>query len=205
MTRKFTDKKLLLATNNKDKITEIKGYFEKFNLDFEVVTPAELGIEEPEETEETFQGNAELKARFYGRMSNLPSLADDTGVCVEALGGKPGVHTARWAGPNKDFKVGMDRIQKELKLLGFSDNLPAAYCVCVLSLYWPDNDTLVSFEGRIDGKLNFDFRDVKGFGFQPVFVPNGFTKSFGMMSDSEREQVGHHRITAFKKLLKSCF
>ncbi len=205
MARKFSGKKLLIASNNKDKIEELSHYFAVNKLDIKLVTPKELKISEPEETEKTFAGNAELKARYYGEKSGLPALADDTGVCIEALGGLPGVHTAMWAGPDKDFKVGMTRIQRELKLVGCKEKLPAAYCVCVLSLYWPEDGHIESFEGVIHGNLNFDLRDAPGFGFQPIFVPEGEKKSFGLMTQKERDRVGHHRIKAFKKLLKSCF
>ncbi len=205
MTRKFKEKKLLIASNNQNKIDEIKYYFDSHNISLKLVTPKELGIEEPEETESSFLGNAELKARYYGTQSGLPALADDTGVCVDALGGLPGVHTAMWAGPNKDFRVGMTRIQRELKLVGCTEKLPSAHCVCVLSLYWPKEDHIENFEGIIYGNLNFELSDAPGFGFQPIFVPKGSKKSFGLMTQEERDQVGNHRITAFKKLLKSCF
>ncbi len=205
MARKFKGKKLLIASNNKDKIVELTYYFEANKLDIELVTPKELGISEPDETEKTFIGNAELKARYYGEKSKLPALADDTGVCIDALGGLPGVHTAMWAGPNKDFKTAMTRIQRELKLVGCNDKLPEAHCVCALSLYWPEDGHLETFEGVIEGNLNFELRDAPGFGFQPIFVPKGAKKSFGLMSQKERDKVGHHRIKAFKKLLKSCF
>jgi XTP/dITP diphosphohydrolase len=205
MARKFTGKKLLIASNNQNKIDEIKYYFDQHRLDIKLVTPKELSIDEPEETEETFQGNAELKARYYGKLSGIPALADDTGVCVEALGGLPGVHTAMWAGPNKDFRIGMTRIQRELNNVGCKDKLPIAHCVCVLSMYWPEDDHMESFEGIIYGSLNFDLSDAPGFGFQPIFVPKGAKKSFGLMSQKERDEVGNHRIKAFNKLLKSCF
>jgi len=205
MFKKFEGNELLLATNNKDKIAEIATYFAANNINIKLITPCKLHIEEPEETQKTFIGNAELKARHYGKASQMISLSDDTGVCVDALGGLPGVDTAHWAGPNKDFKVGIDRIQRELKERGINDNFPKAHCVCVLSLYWPKEDIMHSFEGIIHGNLNFEYRNQPGFGFQPVFVPEGHTKSFGMMTNEERDSVGHHRIQAFNKLLKACF
>ena len=164
--RKFNDKKLLIASHNAGKVREIKELLAPFGL--EIISAADLKIEEPEETEDTFEGNARLKALYCARLSNLPSLSDDSGLVVPALGGQPGVYSARWAGPEKDFNKAMKRLEDELS--GKSNR--SAYFICTLALAWPDG-RVETFEGRWDGMLVFPSRGQNGFGYDPIFIPNG--------------------------------
>jgi XTP/dITP diphosphohydrolase len=155
-------------------------------------------LAEPEETETTFIGNAELKARAAATASGLPALADDSGMVVPALGGAPGVYSARWAGPGKDFGVAMKRVETEL---GGRD--PAAYFVCALSLAWPDGH-VESVEGRVHGRLTFPGRGDKGFGYDPIFIAEGRDITFAEMDPDEKHSISH-RADAFAQLVAQCF
>lgn len=197
--------KLLLGSNNQDKLKELSRYFRENNIHIDLATPKDFGISEPEETEHTFEGNAKLKAKYYSDKTGLICLADDTGVCVHELDGQPGVYTADWAGPNKDFQIGIDRIQAELQRIGLDPNKATAKFVCVLALCFPDTKEFKTFRGEIEGHLNFELRNVPGFGFQPIFVPYGATKCYAMMSEEEQKHYGHHRINAFNEMIESCF
>ena len=195
--RKFNDKKLLIASHNAGKVREIKELLAPFGL--EIISAADLKIEEPEETEDTFEGNARLKALYCARLSNLPSLSDDSGLVVPALGGQPGVYSARWAGPEKDFKKAMKRLEDELS--GKSNR--SAYFICTLALAWPDG-RVETFEGRWDGMLIFPSRGQNGFGYDPIFIPNGCQITAAEMVP-EIKYKSSHRAKAFKKLVDGCF
>jgi XTP/dITP diphosphohydrolase len=197
MARVFTGTKLVLATHNKGKVREIKDLLAPFNVD--VVSAGELNLPEPEETETTFIGNAKLKALAAATASGLPALSDDSGLSVTALNGAPGIYSARWAGPTKDFNVAMAKVEAGLR--GTTDR--SAKFVCALSLCWPDGHC-ESFEGEVHGTLVFPPRGGKGFGYDPIFVPTGFNTTFAEM-EPEAKHAMSHRAQAFKQLVEACF
>ncbi len=184
--------KLVLATHNKGKYRENAALLAPFGL--EVLSAGELGLPEPEETGSTFQENAVLKARAACEATGLPAIADDSGLEVPGLGGQPGIFSARWAGPGRDFSVAMQRVQDEL-----GDNPDRrAFFVCNLSVAWPDGHT-DSFEGRVEGTLVWPTRGTRGFGYDPMFQPKGFDITFGEMDPEEKEAMSH-RARAFAQL-----
>ncbi len=185
--------RLVVATHNPGKARELAEILEGR---FELVTAGELGLDEPEETEASFTGNALLKARAAAQASGLVALADDSGLSVTALGGAPGIYSARWAGPGKDFYVAMDRVRTELKALGTADN--SAWFTCALAVAWPDGPAVV-VEGRIDGTLSFPPRGDRGFGYDPVFTPLGGDQTFGEMEPAIKDAMSH-RARAFAQL-----
>ncbi len=191
--------RLVVATHNPGKARELAAILENR---FELVTAGELGLPEPEETETTFVGNALLKARAAARGSGLIALADDSGLSVRALGGAPGVLSARWAGPGKDFGVAMDRVETELKAAGGAD--ARAFFTCALAVAWPDEGPALVVEGRLDGRLVFPRRGDRGFGYDPIFVPEGGRETFGEM-DPEAKDAMSHRALAFAKLKAALF
>jgi XTP/dITP diphosphohydrolase len=182
---------LLAATHNPGKVRELTALLEP--LGFTVVSASELGLAEPEETEATFVGNAELKARAAAIASGRVALADDSGLAVTALGGDPGIYSARWAGPGKDFGAAMERVERELA--GKDDR--SGKFVCVLSLAWPDGHC-ESFEGEAGGTLVWPPRGEQGFGYDPMFIPTGEAETFGEM-DPARKHGMSHRAEAFRK------
>ena len=186
--------RLLAATHNKGKVSELKDLFEPHG--FQVVSALELGLDEPEETEATFAGNALLKARAAMRATGLPALSDDSGLAVTALGGEPGIYSARWAGEPRDFYRAMERVEAELQASGSPDR--SAKFVCALAVAWPDGQEAV-FEGEVHGTLVWPPRGEKGFGYDPVFVATGETITFGEM-DPDRKHAMSHRAEAVKKL-----
>lgn len=198
MPRKFTEKSLLIASGNAGKVREIRQLLEPFAI--EVISAAEFHLQEPEETGSTFIQNAEIKARYYGDATGLPALADDSGLCVRGLDGQPGIYSARWAGESKDFYAAMQRIESELG--NHVDR--RAHFVCALSLYWPDRSEIETVEGQVHGQLTFPPRGDDGFGYDPIFIPDGYTQTFAEM-DSTLKQSLSHRADAFDKLIKTCF
>ncbi len=197
MSRKFAGKRLVIASHNQGKVREIGDLLRPFAV--EVVSAGSLDLPEPEETGTTFEANAEIKARAAARTSGLPALADDSGLCVAALGGAPGIHSARWAGPGKDFKTAMETV--EAKLAGQEDR--RAYFVCALSLAWPDGH-VETFRGEVHGILVWPPRGSRGFGYDPVFLPVSGTQTFGEM-EPDRKHAISHRAAAFRKLIDACF
>ncbi len=185
--------KLVIASHNPGKVREIADLLAPHGLS--VVSAARLGLPEPEETGATFAENAILKATDAANASGLPVLADDSGICVAALGGQPGIYSARWAGPDKDFTVAMQRIERELA--GAADR--SAAFICVLCLAWPDG-RYETFEGRVDGTLVWPPRGTKGFGYDPMFVPEGGSLTFGEMDPAAKHAISH-RARAFAKVL----
>jgi XTP/dITP diphosphohydrolase len=185
--------KLVVATHNPGKARELAEILENR---FRLVTAGELGLPEPEETEASFTGNALLKARAAAEASGLPALADDSGLSVTALDGAPGVYSARWAGPGKDFSVAMRKVEERLEETG-SDDL-TAWFTCALALAWPGGAAVVC-EGRVDGALTFPPRGDRGFGYDPIFVPDGFSVTFGEMEPTRKDAMSH-RARAFAKL-----
>lgn len=184
---------LVIASHNEGKVREIRELLAPYSM--KVISAGEAGVDEPEETGTTFAENAELKARNTAMKAKLPALADDSGLVIPALGGQPGIYSARWAGPNKDFTVAFARIQEELPA---GEKNAAAYFVCTLSLCMPDGKTH-TFEGRIDGTLIFPPRGEKGFGYDPIFIPNGYAISFAEIDPAEKNRISH-RARAFEKL-----
>jgi len=199
MTRKFSrSEKLVIASHNPGKVTEIVDLLTPLKID--VVGAGELGLVEPEETGKTFTENAELKAQLAAESAGLPALADDSGISVAALGGAPGIYSARWAGPDKDFSFAANRVNDALKMTGSSDRSCAF--ICVLSLAWPDGH-VESFEGRISGKAVFPPRGTNGFGYDPIFQPTGHQLTFGEMVPQDKHAMSH-RAHAFSQLLEQC-
>ena len=198
MIRKLSGSKLVVASHNLGKVREIADLIAPWNL--EAVSVGQLGLPEPDETEVTFEGNALLKARAAARGAGLPALADDSGLCVEALNGAPGIYSARWAGPGKDFSLAMNEVQRRLEASGSSSR--AAWFICALAIAWPDG-TEASFLGRIDGQLVWPPRGTRGFGYDPMFVPEGHSLTFGEMDPSEKHAMSH-RARAFRKFVEAC-
>ena len=185
--------KLVVATHNPGKARELAEILENR---FQLVTAGELGLAEPEETESNFGGNALIKARAAAEASGLPALADDSGLSVAALDGAPGVHSARWAGPERDFAAAMRKVEQRLEETETEDR--AAWFTCALALAWPDGPAVV-VEGRIDGTLVFPPRGDRGFGYDPIFIPEGGDLTFGQMEPARKDAMSH-RARAFAKL-----
>jgi len=200
--RKFDAKKLVVASHNPGKVREIGALLSPFGV--EVLSAAELDLPEPVEDGATFAANAELKARAAADKSGMIALADDSGLVVPALGGRPGIHSARWAeNPQtgkRDFAYGMAKLEQELDKIN-GDR--AAYFVCVLSLAWPDGP-VQSFEGRVYGSLVWPTRGGNGFGYDPMFQPDDYDITFGQM-DADKKHAISHRANAFAKLINACF
>jgi XTP/dITP diphosphohydrolase len=185
--------RLVAATHNPGKAREIEALL---NGHYAVVTAGSLNLPEPEETEATFTGNALLKARQAADRSGEVALADDSGLSVAALGGAPGIFSARWAGPDKDFAFAMRRVEERLEETGSDDR--RAWFTSALAVAWPDGPAVV-VEGRIDGTLTFPPRGDLGFGYDPIFVPEGRAETFGEMDPAAKDAMSH-RARAFAKL-----
>ena len=196
--RKLRPGKLVIASHNAGKVREITALLGPHGI--EPVSAKELDLPEPEETGTTFHANAEIKARLAADLSGLPALADDSGLCVEALNGDPGVYTANWAETptGRDWQLAMRKVEGALAAKG-PDASRDAHFVCVLSLAWPDGH-VESFEGRADGTLTWPPRGTVGFGYDPVFVPLGDTRSYAELDPSEKH-ARSHRADAFGKLV----
>jgi XTP/dITP diphosphohydrolase len=205
--RKLTPGKLVIASHNAGKLREIAALLAPYGM--EPISAGALGLPEPEETEDSFAGNALIKARASASGSGLPALADDSGLMVDALGGAPGVYTADWAvrqayegGPGRDWYMAMGKVEGKLAELG-ADIDRTAHFVCTLALVWPDGEEAL-FEGRVGGSLIWPPRGTSGFGYDPVFQPVGYDISFGEMEPSIKHAMSH-RAEAFAKLVKALF
>jgi XTP/dITP diphosphohydrolase len=187
--------RLVIATHNPGKLDEIAALLAPFAL--ATISASSLGIPEPEETGDSFEANAALKARAAAEASGLPSLADDSGLVVPALGGAPGIYSARWAGPAKDFQLAMERVRREL-----GDKNRSARFVAVLALAWPGGNTEL-FRGEVEGSLTWPPRGDRGFGYDPMFIPLGGILTFGGMDPEEKHRISH-RARAFAKLVEHC-
>ena len=185
--------RLVVATHNPGKARELAEIHENR---FTLVSAGALGLPEPDETETTFVGNALLKARAAADASGLVALADDSGLSVTALDGSPGIYSARWAGPSKDFGIAMAKVQERLDEVGSRDM--SAWFTSALAVAWPDGPAVV-VEGRIDGQLAFPGRGTLGFGYDPIFVPEGHEQTFGEMAALQKDGMSH-RARAFVKL-----
>jgi XTP/dITP diphosphohydrolase len=196
--RKLAPGRLVAATHNAGKARELHALLAEAG--FTTISAAELGLAEPEETADTFRGNAELKALAAARAANEPALADDSGLACDGLAGAPGIYSARWAGPARDFRVAMQKVEDGLKAETTADGEVdrRASFVCVLSLAWPDGH-VESFEGVVRGQLVWPPRGEKGFGYDPIFVPEGETETFGEMAP-EKKLPMTHRALAFQRL-----
>jgi XTP/dITP diphosphohydrolase len=198
--RKLGPGKLVIASHNAGKVREIGELLAPYGI--ETVSAGQLDLPEPEETGTTFAANAELKARAAADLSGLPALADDSGLCVEALGGEPGIFSARWAGPSKDFDAAMRLVHDRLLGIG-PDAARDAHFVCALSLCWPDGH-IETFEGRADGTLVWPPRGDQGFGYDAMFLPLGASETYGEIDPDAKHAISH-RATAFAKLTAAIF
>jgi XTP/dITP diphosphohydrolase len=194
--RRLDGGRLVIATHNKGKLAEIAELIVPYGL--EAIGAAKLGLAEPEETGDSFEANAALKAVAASKASKLPALADDSGLVVPALGGAPGIYSARWAGPGKDFALAMGRVERDLA--GKTDR--RAFFVAVLALAWPDGH-VESFRGEAHGTLVFPPRGNRGFGYDPIFVAKGERETFGEM-DPARKHAISHRAKAFALFSAAC-
>ena len=201
MARHFTEGKLVIASHNAGKVREIDALLAPFGA--EVVSAAALGLAEPIEDGLTFVANAEIKAVAAARASGMPALADDSGLVVQALGGEPGIYSARWAGPEKDFNLAMAEVWRRL-----AGGDPRAHFACALSLCWPATagapEHIETFEGTVHGHLVWPPRGDRGFGYDPMFVPDGFEITFGEFDPDAKHQISH-RAAAFRLLVGACF
>jgi XTP/dITP diphosphohydrolase len=197
MARRLAGDRLVIATHNRGKLDEMAALLRPFAV--AAVSAAALGIAEPAETGDSFEANAELKARAGAEASGLPALADDSGLVVPALDGAPGIHSARWAGPGRDFARAMALVEERLR--GKSDR--RAHFVAVLALAWPDGH-VECFRGEVHGDLVFPPRGKRGFGYDPIFVPAGGSETFGEMEPAAKHAISH-RGAAFRKLAAAVF
>jgi len=202
MTRRLEPGELIVASHNQGKVQEIGDLLRDFKID--PISAGSLGLPEPEETEDSFIGNAQLKALAAARAANLPAIADDSGLCVVALNNDPGIYSARWAEKpdgSRDFYFAMEQVEAALQRSG-QDNR-AAFFVCALCLAWPDGHC-ETFEGRVDGALVWPPRGQKGFGYDPVFLPQNGNLTFGEMAPDTKHAMSH-RARAFSQLVDACF
>ena len=200
--RKFLNNSLLIATQNKGKLAELSKLFD--NYQFEIKSPFDFNLKEPDETESTFEGNAKIKAHYAAKETGIPSLADDSGIEVQGLNGAPGVFTANWAETPKgrNFEYAMKKLWLEIDKTKFQEPYEAQFC-CTLVLAWPDGHDEV-FQGIIKGELVWPGRGTNGHGFDPMFKPYGYEETFGEMDRWEKNKISHRGL-AFTKLIKNCF
>lgn len=194
--------KLVIATHNPGKLREIAALIEPLGI--QCFSAKELDLPEPEEIGNSFVDNADLKAREAADLSGLPALADDSGLCVDALHGSPGIFSARWAEDergNRDWMRAMDRVWRECEATE-PDAAPAAHFVCALAIAWPNDGQAENFEGRVDGTLTWPPRGNRGFGYDPIFVPAGYEMTFGEMEPDDKHRMSH-RAEAFRKLVEA--
>jgi len=198
--RKLAPGKLVIASHNEGKVREIRALLEPYGMD--VISARELDLPEPEETGTTFVANAELKAMQAADLSGLPALSDDSGLCVEALGGDPGIFSARWGGADRDWTLAMGRVNDGVEAAG-PDASRDAHFICALALAWPDGQ-VEWFEGRVDGALVWPPRGELGHGYDPIFVADARSETFGEMDQDEKNAISH-RADAFRQLVAAVF
>ncbi|HXQ14172.1 MAG TPA: RdgB/HAM1 family non-canonical purine NTP pyrophosphatase [Caulobacteraceae bacterium] len=196
--RLLSGARIVAATHNDGKARELAALLE---ARFEVVTAGSLGLPEPDETEQTFAGNALVKARAAADAAGLIALADDSGLSVTALAGAPGIYSARWAGPDRDFGHAMALVERRLEEIQSDDR--SAWFTSALAVAWPGGPAVV-VEGRVDGRLTFPPRGDKGFGYDPIFLPETESQTFGEMDEAEKDRFSH-RTRAFAKLKAALF
>jgi len=197
--RIFRERKLVIASHNRGKVREIDELLQPYEVD--VIAAASLGLAEPVEDGQSFSENACIKALASATASDLPALADDSGLVAHVLGGEPGIYSARWAGPDKNFYHAMAEVERRLGRAGSDDR--RAHFTSALCLAWPDGHAEV-FVGRVDGRLVWPPRGKNGFGYDPMFVAEGYDLTFGEMDPSEKHAI-NHRADAFRKLVHACF
>lgn len=202
MSRKLAPGRLVVATHNAGKVREMGALLAPYGV--ETVSAGDLGLPEPAETEESFDGNARIKAHAAAKAAGLPALSDDSGIEVDALGGRPGVHTADWAetGQGRDFAMAMKKLWAMLEEANAPEPRSARF-VSTLCLAWPDGHDEI-FRGAVEGRVTWPMRGARGFGFDPVFTPDGESETFGEM-DPVRKNAMSHRARAFEKLVGACF
>jgi XTP/dITP diphosphohydrolase len=200
--------RLVIATHNPGKLREMRELLAPHGID--VVSAGELGLPEPAETGTSFAENARIKAVTAATAAGLPAFADDSGLAVDALGGAPGIHSARWAGERKDFGVAMQKVEDELRQRGATASAQrTAHFVSALCVAWPDGH-LEEFEARVDGTLVWPPRGTAGFGYDPMFLPDGYARTFGEMTAEEKHGLPprglglSHRARAFLELARAC-
>ncbi len=190
--------KLVLGTNNQGKVREITKLL-PFNVSID--TPKRLKIKSPKEDGSSFLENSLIKAKYFSKKTKKVCLADDSGLEIDALGKKPGIYSARWAGKKSDFKTAIKKVYRELKKKNINwDKKIRCRFICALTIYWPDKKYFQSV-GRIEGKISYRPKGIKGFGYDPIFIPNGYNITFGQMSFSKKSKLDH-RYKAFKKIKK---
>lgn len=200
--------RVVIATHNSGKLAEMRELLAPFQI--EAISAREMGLDEPEETGTSFSKNARIKACAAALASGLPAFADDSGLVVEALDGAPGIHSARWAGPDRNFSRAMGEIENKLRAQGATTpESRKAHFVSTLCLAWPDGH-VEEFEGRVDGTLVWPPRGDMGFGYDPIFLPGGYERTFGEMTSEEKHGLPprglglSHRARAFRKLAEAC-
>ncbi|SRR6266540_1585112 len=200
--------RLVIATHNPGKLMEMRELLEPYGI--AAVSAGDLGIGEPAETGASFRDNARIKAEAAAAATGLPAFADDSGLAVDALDGAPGIHSARWAGPGKDFRQAMEKVETELrKRSAHRPRERGAHFISALAVAWPDGH-VEEFEGRVDGTLVWPPRGTKGFGYDPMFLPDGHVLTFGEMGSQEKHGLPpkgrglSHRARAFLKLAEAC-
>jgi XTP/dITP diphosphohydrolase len=199
--------KLVIATHNPGKLAEIRDLLSPYGV--EAVSAGDLGLPEPEETGDSFAANAAIKARAAAEGAKMPALADDSGLCVDALGGAPGVNSARWAGSGRDFSGAMRKVEEALRAAHARPPFKAHFA-CALALAFPGGETEV-FEGKVFGELVLPPRGNLGFGYDPIFLPEGFSRTFGEMTPHEKHGIPadgspglSHRARAFQAFARAC-
>lgn len=204
--KRALDGKLVIATHNAGKLAEMRELLDQYGV--AAVSAGELRLPEPEETGTTFLANSQLKAIAAATGANFPALADDSGLCVDALGGEPGVYSARWAGPTRDFAIARAKVEEELRAIGAKPPFRAHF-MCLLTLAFPDGE-IESFEGRVDGELVFPPRGSLVFGYDPIFLPENLDKTFGEMTLEEKQAIPpngspalSHRARAFQAFARA--
>ncbi|WP_169566976.1 RdgB/HAM1 family non-canonical purine NTP pyrophosphatase [Sneathiella limimaris] len=200
MARLFDGQRLIVASHNPGKVREIGELLSDFGV--QPISAGELNLPEPVEDGDTFIANAKIKALAAAKGAGEIALSDDSGFALEALNGDPGIYSARWAGPTKDFSIAMEAVHQKLQEQGENASKKAAF-ICALCLAWPDGHT-ESFEGRVEGEFSWPPRGEKGFGYDPVFIPQGGKLTFAEMEPSAKHAISH-RADAFRQLIDACF
>ena len=200
--------RLVIATHNPGKLVEVRELLSAYGV--EAISAGELGLPEPQETGKTFAANARIKAVAAAKASGMAAFADDSGLVVDALDGEPGIHSARWAGPDKDFRAAMNEVQTRLMKVGAkSPERRRAHFVSALCVAWPDGH-VEAFEAQVNGTVVWPPRGTNGFGYDPLFLPDGHTRTFGEMSSEDKHGLPprgrglSHRARAFLKLAEAC-
>ncbi len=203
MVRKLEAGKLVIASHNQGKVKEIQELLAPFGM--EVISAGDLNLPEPVEDGETFIANSLIKSVAAATASGLPALADDSGLAVDILGGAPGIYSARWAGPRKDFGRAMQKVQNAIEEYDTIEQKAdrSASFICALSIAWPDGHTEV-FEGKVIGQMVWPARGDAGFGYDPTFQPDGYDITFGEFEPGAKHEISH-RADAFKQLVEACF